>query len=370
MPPTVIPSILASNISTAKGTYIYSLASASPSNLAAISSDNILRLFDPSSFQTSASSSALHVGSDEEASGITCLRSLPTANTLLTAGRDGIVHTFDIRFPLKPALSFTTIDPVLSLAVNPDGLVAAGMELNEKLRATSVLLFDPRFPRTPKVRYTESHNDDVTTLAFHSRLPHLLLSGGTDALVNCYNVSVGTAGGGVTDQFDDDVEGALHQVINHGSSVHRAGWMEEGEVWAVSHDEVLGVYKFYEQGGDEGPVEETERRELGDVREAVKCEYVVDVVTKNGGGYVVAGNHSKQWVDMVGLVKRGMEVEDWGWNFEDGYRLAGGHGEEICRGILVHEPVSFSFNGAGCAAVLMVAWNRPAQYILAVKTVW
>lgn len=193
-----------------------------------------------------------------------------------------------------------------------------------------------------RVQYTESHNDDVTTLSFHPTASHLLLSGSTDSLVNVYNLLTPPSGSAATP--DDDVDNALHQVINHGSSIHRAGFLSSGgngygNVFALSHDEQLAVYKLFDEIPEDEETQEAERKEWGDVRGLLGCEYVVDVVPrKGGGGWIVAGNCREGWVDLVGVGNEGGEIGGWGIGGE-GVRLVGGHGEEVVRGVYLDERV-------------------------------
>lgn len=172
-------------------------------------------------------------------------------------------------------------------------------------------------------------------------MPHILLSGSTDSLVNVYNLlippstSVSTA--------DDDVDEALHQVINHGSSVHHAGFLTpSNNIFALSHDENLALYKLVQEIPDdeEKELEEEEKNSFGDVRELLGCEYVVDVAQhKAGGGLVVAGSNSHQWLDLIPLRKAGEDIGGWQMVGENGVRLAGGHGEEVVRGIWLDDRV-------------------------------
>ena len=162
--------------------------------------------------------------------------------------------------------------------------------------------------------YSEAHNDDVTALSFSGH-SSLLASGGTDGLVNIFSLVAPAGAGG---EGDDEVEGALKSVVNHGS-VHKCGFLPGGELWALSHHEVLALY------GDAG---EGETFALGDVRGKLECEYVVDLLSRGDEVLVVAGNTEAQWLDLRPLDRRG----HWG---EGGYRLVGGHGTDVCRDVIV-----------------------------------
>lgn len=189
-----------------------------------------------------------------------------------------------------------------------------------------------------KAQYTESHNDDITALAFHPTTAHLLLSGAVDSLVNIYNLLAPPS----TDTDDDS---ALHQVLNHGSSIHRAGFLPSAPdaVYALSHDEQLAVYTVVEEVPEdtERVLEAAESKAWGDVRGLLGCEYVVDVVpSREGGGVVVAGSHTNHWVDLVPLRKTAAGIEGWNMVREEGVRLHEGHGGEVVRGVWVDEGVS------------------------------
>lgn len=189
-----------------------------------------------------------------------------------------------------------------------------------------------------KAQYTESHNDDITALAFHPTTAHLLLSGATDSLVNIYNLLAPPS-------TDTDDDAALHQVLNHGSSIHRAGFLRSAPdvVYALSHDEQLAVYTVVEEVPEdtERVLETAECRVWGDVRGLLGCEYVVDVVaSREGGGVVVTGSHADHWVDLVPLRKTTADIEGWDMVREEGIRLHGGHGGEVVRGVWVDEGVS------------------------------
>ena len=175
------------------------------------------------------------------------------------------------------------------------------------------------------------------------------MSGGTDGIVTVFDTSVAA---GAEGEGDDEVDGAVRTVVNQGSSVHRAKIFGE-DLWAVSHDEVLGVYR--ERG-------EGEKWDAGDVRRVTEAEYVVDVLPRVGGpGWVVAGNKEGQWVDFCGV---GRKAGAWGWG--ERWRLVGGHGEEVCRDVLVDEGVSFSGGRTG----LWLIVDRAIPCIRAARMGW
>jgi WD repeat-containing protein 89 len=101
--------VASSSLSLPSGSYIYSLAAALPGlSLAAISSDDSLRLFDVRSLQVVS----VTAGSTHE-NGVTTLTEYSGVGTerglLVTGGRDGKVRLWDVRSASgKPMLEMTT----------------------------------------------------------------------------------------------------------------------------------------------------------------------------------------------------------------------------------------------------------------------
>lgn len=86
---TTTKQIAASNLSLPADTYIYSLAR-SASGCAVISSDDSLRVFDPSNLSLVHTAAKAHKG-------LTCLRADSQGRGYVTAGRDGAVKCWDER---------------------------------------------------------------------------------------------------------------------------------------------------------------------------------------------------------------------------------------------------------------------------------
>lgn len=108
---------------------------------------------------------------------------------------------------------------------------------------------------------------------------------------------------------------ALLQVINHGSSIHRAGFLPrhhvdstitESTIYALSHDETLSFYKRERDAAsfddasidametdpdDTSSQEERDSIAYGDVRSQFNCEYVIDIIDSEATPSVVVGNH-------------------------------------------------------------------------------
>lgn len=104
-------------------------------------------------------------------------------------------------------------------------------------------------------------------LRFHPANPSRLLTGSTDGLVNVVDVSV------------SDEDEAVVQTFNHGASVHRAGWLNADELFALSHDERFAVYDTSD-ASDSGAA----ATDFGDARPLLNCQYVANVFPKLAGG--------------------------------------------------------------------------------------
>jgi hypothetical protein len=108
-------------------------------------------------------------------------------------------------------------------------------------------------------------------LTYHPTNSSLLLSGSTDGLVN------------ITDTSIADEDEAVQQTFNHGS-VHRAGFLNETEVFAASHDEKFALYDMAEQTHTGAATVD-----FGDVRTLLGCQYLAAVAPKQGGMGAVVG---------------------------------------------------------------------------------
>lgn len=119
-------------------------------------------------------------------------------------------------------------------------------------------------------------NPSYWQIQYHPTYPNLLLSGSTDGLVNVYNTII------------TDEEDALYQVINHGSSIHHAGFLSDMDVFALSHDENLSMYRLADPDDD---VKEPSPTVFGDLREPLRCQYVVDILRTSQGAMIGAGSY-------------------------------------------------------------------------------
>ncbi|KAI5780348.1 WD domain protein [Peziza echinospora] len=358
--PQIFTSSASTNLGTPQGTYIYDIHILNASTLAAISSTDSLHIFDSATLAVKNTIPKIH-------NGITCLKGLDE-NVVLTCGRDGLVKLWDIRVgggsESGKLGKVGKKAPFLSLAANSGyNAIAAGEELTD--HTAGVVVWDIRTSGVTR-HYTESHTDDVTELQFDPFAASLLLSGSTDGLVNIYDLKqVASATG------DADDDEALFQVINHGSSIHHAGFIRpvagnsDHNIFALSHDEKLTIYNLNDKSILDTPIEESadqeedEKSMWGDVRQSLACEYVINLLprTSGAGGTLVAGSHQQQWVDLMPFnnewndaVNRREDTKKgrmYGWKvvFGDGVRLEGGHGEEVVRCVRISEATRTVYTG-------------------------
>jgi WD40 repeat protein len=113
-------------------------------------------------------------------------------------------------------------------------------------------------------------------LNFHPSDSNILLSGSTDGLVN------------ICDTRITDEDEVVIQTFNHDSSIHHAAFLNDTEVYALSHDERLALYDMAESY-DKGAA----TTDFGDMRAILSCQYVANIFPKaNGAGAVIgAGAH-------------------------------------------------------------------------------
>jgi hypothetical protein len=154
----------------------------------------------------------------------------------------------------------------------------------------------------------------------------LLLSAGTDGMVNIFNSAVAE---------EDD---ALFQVIKSTSALQHAGLLD-GDIYTLGTDETLAFHAFQHSDLD---AQDPAPCLLGDVREQFSCEYVVNMYQSGSKPYLVVGNYSEQWLDLIRFKNKATAPTDtrkWkAKSSEDGkIRLQGAHGEELVRDVFVPE---------------------------------
>ncbi|KAI1334108.1 WD40 repeat-like protein [Xylariaceae sp. FL0016] len=291
---------------------------------ATISSDQKLSAFDPTSLQTGP---LVHLLTNH--GNITCAEAFdPDASICCTAGENGSVSIWDLRMDARCAeAARMTIDnqiPIVSLACSRSGAsVVAGTELLN--HQASILMWDVRASPVPKIHYKEVHSDDVTELNFHPSNPSILLSGSTDGLVNICDTSIA------------DEDEVVIQTFNLGSSVHHAAFLNDTEVYALSHDERLALFDMAERVENGAAT-----IDFGDMRAALGCQYIANIFPKiNGAGAVVgAGAHEHQAFEMVHLTKG----SDWMLDRVSSVGLPGAHSDDIVRSFCFYDDAQMVFS--------------------------
>ncbi|KAI1137251.1 WD40 repeat-like protein [Hypoxylon sp. FL0543] len=312
---------------------------------ATISSDQKLSLFDPTSL-----SAGPPVNLVTRHRNVICARAYDAENSIVcTAGDDGTISMWDLRNPPSQAevvrlrgsfvadcwttlyymnamlrVNIDSRNPVLSLACSSAGFsVVAGTEMQN--HQVSLLAWDVRSTPTPKLEYGYCHSDDVTELNFHPSDHNIFLSGSTDGLVNIYDTRV-------TDE--DEV---VIQTFNHEASIHHAAFLNDTEVFALSHDEKLALYDMAE-GRETGAA----TTDFGDMRELLGCQYIANVIPKvnNAGAMIGAGAHDRQGFEIIHMTKG----QGWSLDPDNTVGLFGAHSSEIVRSFCLYDEAQTVFS--------------------------
>ncbi|KAH7018371.1 WD domain-containing protein [Microdochium trichocladiopsis] len=277
--------------------------------LVTTSSDQILSMYNPSTIGAGPIRTfRTHHGN------ITCARVFDgSISTLCTAGEDGSVSIWDLRQnqPEVATLKDNSTS-ILSLACSSTGhTIAAGTELEN--HQASILLWDVRSTPRAKHSYKEVHSDDVCELNFHPVNANVLLSGSTDGLVNICDTNV----------VDEDE--VVVQTCNLDASIHHAAFLNDTELYALSHDERFALFNVAE-GHETGKA----TTDYGDMRNVLGCQYIANVTVKaNGAGAVIgAGSHDEEIFELVHLTKVG---DGWSVDKDNSVGLPGAHSSEIVR---------------------------------------
>lgn len=323
-PARVLQSSISHAPSTHADTYIYSLIpvldNSSPS-LAVITSSDELLVLDRTTLRNQGNSL------QGVPKGVTALVGVDEASgqILASCGRDGTIAIWDLRKGWSPVAGYEMEKrmPVTALASKKGGFDLAGG--TEFVGQQAVMkIWDIR-KSEPHWQCVESHNDDITDLQFHPSLPNRLLSGSTDGLVSLFDTTV---------QDEDD---ALIQVINHGS-IHKAGFLSNDAIYALSHDEQFSIHPL--NTIDEEAVE-PQPIVMGDLREKVGCEYVIDILKSGEGNIVATGLHSHE--PKLDLIPVG--ADPWSLHDHRKVSLAGAHGGEIVRTVYVDDQFQSIYTG-------------------------
>ncbi|GAB1310537.1 WD40-repeat-containing domain protein [Madurella fahalii] len=261
---------------------------------------------------------------------------------ICTTGENGTVSVWDMRLDPTNAQAMQiggNLPGLISLACSSEtNAVAAGTELAN--HQASILIWDLRSPSSWRIQYNEVHSDDITELSYHPSEPTLLLSGSTDGLVSVLDTTV-------TDEDD-----LILQTFNHGS-VHRAGFLNVTEVYAASHDEKFALYDMAEHAAKGSAT-----LDLGDIREALGCQYLAGVTTKvDGAGAVVGvGSQDHEMFQLIHLARGA--AGGWALDRETAVELPGAHGSELVRSFCFfdEQQVVFTAGEDGCVK----AW-RPGS---------
>lgn len=136
-----------------------------------------------------------------------------------------------------------------------------------------------------------------------------------------------------------DEDEVVIQAFNHDASIHHAAFLNDTEVYAVSHDEKLALYDMAE-GYEKG----TATTDFGDMRQVLGCQYIANVSAKvNGAGAVIgAGTHDQQKFELVHLGKGG-DSSSWTLDRENSVALTGAHGSEIVRSFCFYDEAGVVF---------------------------
>ncbi|KAI6250627.1 hypothetical protein HI914_00298 [Erysiphe necator] len=308
-------------ISTPENTFIYDIFRFSKS-LAVLSSDDALRLLDPYAMCTE-SRKISNVGAN-----VTCCTSLDRNNLVAVAGSNGEVRIWDMRSSnLRGSVKTDDSVPIVSMASCSQYVLACGSELIN--HEASIFLWDlRRIGAPPLLQFNQSHSDDITDLKFHPMSPNILLSGSTDGLINIFNTNITAE------------EEALYQTFNHGASIHHCNFLNDFDIFALSHDEKFSIYKMLTNLEDESA--EREEVHFGDLRGVLGGEYVADVQRRPGGEAVVGiGSHSRIKFDLVQL------KGDPKWTFAPDERITldRAHGSDVVRSFCYFDEHRIIFTG-------------------------
>ncbi|BFG04490.1 WD repeat-containing protein 89 [Drosophila madeirensis] len=214
------------------------------------------------------SSTAIHIYDLQEGGGLKTVQEIPSkekpetgavtcgvqfldegSDNLLVGTTDGVVRLFDLRTTGEQARFEYKSDPAAQMPQVPKSVTCFERNANGRviccgteqyLGIVHLLFFDVR-ERKQLGGYHESHEDDVTSVRFHDRNPDLLCTGGTDGLINVFDIK------------QPDEEEALQNTINTESSVHRLNWhrnvYDKDIISCITH---TNDFKSYEcEEGDE-----------------------------------------------------------------------------------------------------------------------
>lgn len=183
------------------------------------------------------------------------------------------------------------------------------------------------------------NNDEVTVVGLHPSRRNVVLAGSDDGLVSLFDTNI------------TEEEDSLMQVINHGP-IHKAGFLGENRIYALSSDQNFAVHPVSTPRDDEDP----EPTLFGDLRPLIPCQYVVDVF-RSGQDYVIAtatnigyaqragapnfadSNHRDSHLDLVKLAHATDANATPNLDQTSKVNIEPAHGEEIVRALFVDDEV-------------------------------
>ncbi|XP_065368444.1 WD repeat-containing protein 89-like isoform X2 [Calliphora vicina] len=166
-----------------------------------------------------------------------------TPNLLMVGTTNGLVRLLDlrtrnevIRFENVPVDTNFPSD-ILSFDRNSNGRLLS-MGTTKRQEHVFILFYDLR-TSNQLFKYTESHEDDITSLRFHPNKPDFLCSGSIDGLINIFDIKANSE------------EDAILSIMNTESSVQKINWHTNNK----GHDVVSCItdtndFKAYEFDGD------------------------------------------------------------------------------------------------------------------------
>ena len=88
-----------------------------------------------------------------------------------------------------------------------------------------------------------------------------------------------------------DEDESLLQAVNHGP-IHKAGFIADDAIYALSHDEQFSIYPVNVDIDDEN-AKTVSPTLFGDLRPTLRCDYVIDILRVDGNVMVATGSHNR-----------------------------------------------------------------------------
>ncbi|XP_017012479.2 WD repeat-containing protein 89 [Drosophila takahashii] len=198
-------------------------------------------------------------------------------HNILVGTTDGYVRLYDLRLKGEQARFKYTQHPEVSPV--PKSIACFDRNANgriiccgtDQFHSNAFLLFYDVRERRQMGVYCESHEDDITSVRFHTQNPDLLATGSVDGLINVFDVK------------EADEDEALLTTCNTESSVARLEWHRNVyDKDIVSCITTTGDFKSYES--EEG--DEVASFERPDVTAAIR--------RKRAGNFNLVGAHNQE----------------------------------------------------------------------------